>query len=220
VVANPTVIAPTIQVRASTVDDLLAEMRWTGVDFVKLDIEGSEVKAVRGMAALLSRPDAPIIFYESNYYTLAMFGETPQTLMRALEGFGYHCYLIDGSWLRPVRSSEFQPSANVDYVALKRPLPTLQSWQVGPPLTIGDMAERVAAAAIDQNLQVRLCTARALADADPMILAQPTVQKALLTLQQDQDETVRTAAAWWRKSSVNPLRRWWWALRSAMGTPA
>jgi FkbM family methyltransferase len=119
------VISPTtahyteIEVRAETVDGLLLELGWDRVDFIKMDIEGSEVAAVRGMGRLLSRPDAPPIFYESNSHTLGFFGWTPHDLKAALEGFGYCNHRVEADHLVAARSSDDQPETVVDYLALK-----------------------------------------------------------------------------------------------------
>lgn len=119
------VISPTtehyteIEVPAVMVDDLLRELGWDRVDFIKMDIEGSEVAAIRGMERLLARADAPPIFYESNRHTLGFFGWTPSELKAALERFGYRNYRIEADGLVPVQSSDDQAETVVDYLALK-----------------------------------------------------------------------------------------------------
>ncbi len=57
-------------------DGLLGRLGWDRVDAVKLDVEGAELAAIRGMAGLLSGPNAPIVLYESNTHTLQFFGDT------------------------------------------------------------------------------------------------------------------------------------------------
>jgi hypothetical protein len=103
------------------VDSLLTARGLTRVDFVKMDIEGSEATAVRGMAGLLSRPDAPVVFYESNGYTLDFYGETCQGLKAEFERFGYRNYYVDTARARlvPVGQDDLQPDCCVDYLAVK-----------------------------------------------------------------------------------------------------
>ena len=67
-----------------TVDSVLEDLEWDYVDLIKMDIEGSEVAAVRGMKNLLSKPSAPPILYESNGHTLWFFNKTPQDLVMEL----------------------------------------------------------------------------------------------------------------------------------------
>jgi FkbM family methyltransferase len=223
VVANPAVVAPTIQVRADTAPALLNEIGWTQVDFIKLDIEGSEVHAVRGMAELLARPDAPAILFESNGFTLAMFDQTPNTLLRALEDVGYHSYLVEPGLLTPVRASDFQPACNVDYLALKGPLRKLRQWRLGRPLSLHASVRRIAAEA-NQPPEARAYMAQALAKAGATLLSEPAIHHVLNRFRQDDDERVRSAAAWWdpslhppASSPIDTLRRGWDRFRSRFG---
>jgi FkbM family methyltransferase len=108
-----------IQVRATTVDDLLSDLGWDRVDFIKMDIEGSEVSAVRGMARLLSRADAPPIFYESNRHTLGFFDKSPSDLKASLAALGYRNYLVTPGGLIPVLPESEQHDTVVDCLAIK-----------------------------------------------------------------------------------------------------
>jgi FkbM family methyltransferase len=74
---------------------------------IKMDIEGAEVQALAGAHRLLSRPDAPALFIESNGHCLHWFGETPATLQRALTGLGYHLFGVRSK--RPLRPTSFYP---------------------------------------------------------------------------------------------------------------
>jgi FkbM family methyltransferase len=100
-------------VRARTVPELLAEahLDLADVDVLKLDIEGSELRAWAGMADDLSRTRGPMIVYESNPLTSANFGFSVETMRTALEASGYHTYRLyaDGLYLCP--PSQMQPEA-------------------------------------------------------------------------------------------------------------
>jgi FkbM family methyltransferase len=132
VVAGPdrggTVVVPSI-----TVDELLEELGWDSVDFVKIDVEGSEVAALIGMAGLLRRPDAPPILVESNAHTLDLLGESPRTLKATLEGFGYSAYQIERRRLVPVSAREPQLTELVDLLAVKGTPAPLGRWRVESP---------------------------------------------------------------------------------------
>jgi FkbM family methyltransferase len=110
---------PSIRVRTITVDDLLTELGWQHVDFVKMDIEGSELAALRGMKGLLSQPDAPPVHYECNAHTLGFYDSTPTLLKAAFEEYGYRSYEANGSQRVPVRSGDVQSEVVMDYLAVK-----------------------------------------------------------------------------------------------------
>jgi FkbM family methyltransferase len=110
-------------VSALPVSEILARHGWDRVDFLKMDIEGSEVWAIEGMNELLARPDAPVLFYESNGTTLHDFGHSSCHELRArLELLGYQSYeFVDRRTpLLPVNASEPQPDRAPNCLAVKR----------------------------------------------------------------------------------------------------
>ncbi len=211
-VANPFMQGSKVHVPSVTVDALLAEMGWNHVDFIKMDIEGSEVAAIRGMSHLLARDDAPLIIYESNGHTLRFFGETPNRLIAALEGFGYKNYRIKPRQFVPVRSDELQPECNVDYLAIKHPLSeSIGGWQV-VPMTLEETINQTLASCADDIPEHRAYIARALATADQAIVLDPRVMKALESMRMDPDPTIQTAASWFDFSRMESI-----ALPAQMG---
>lgn len=112
---------PSVRVDAVRIDDLLHDLGWDNVEFVKLDVEGYEVRAVRGMTRLLSRPDAPPVYFESNAFTLNMYGETPASLFEALRGLGYEFTGWDAHFAPfPVPTEGFvQADVVADFLARK-----------------------------------------------------------------------------------------------------
>lgn len=134
-----------LDVRSVAVDDLLDEVEWDRVDFLKMDVEGSEVAALIGMSRTLRRSDAPPLFVESNGHTLSLFGETPGTLKATLAAYGYRIFQVERRRLIPVAIDELQPTAVVDYLAVKStPLPPGR-WRIDPPMTIRERLRRVRA---------------------------------------------------------------------------
>lgn len=77
-----------IEVAAEPVEQILRELGWRRVDFIKMDIEGYELKALDGMKRLLGRRNAPPVLYECNGHTLSDYGQIPQRLKRAFEELG------------------------------------------------------------------------------------------------------------------------------------
>jgi FkbM family methyltransferase len=79
-------------VQAIAIDDVVGEN--DRVDLVKMDIEGAEAKAIKGMRRLLTRQRPPIIF-EFFPNLLWSTGEIePVVLLDMLRSFGYQMYRI------------------------------------------------------------------------------------------------------------------------------
>lgn len=186
--------APTVSVPAITVDDIVAQAGWKRVDFIKIDIEGSEIAGLAGMKRLLSDRGAPPLFIESNGHTLAMFNQTPETLKGVLESYGYRNYLVDESRLCPVRPHDFQAITCVDYLAVKRAPRGSRQFLVDRPLSLEETVSRVQRSASSPALPQRAYIARALRDAPPAVLASEAVQSCIEALRNDPEAQVREAA--------------------------
>lgn len=70
------------------------------VDLLKIDIEGSEVAALRGATSLLSRPDAPAVICEVSEYSLRQMGNSHYELYDMM---AKHCYIP--TIISPIRRS-------------------------------------------------------------------------------------------------------------------
>jgi FkbM family methyltransferase len=193
-VANALNPSPTITVQATTLTALVAEAGWTRIDYMKLDVEGSEVAALHGLEQLLLRDDAPLILFESNGHTLNFFQETPQSLIGLLITYGYSVYRPEHGELRPVTASDFQPECLVDYVALKRWPDTLKSWRLGSPLTHEEIILKTLEECASSNADNRAYVARALRQADGRLTLELRVMQALDGLRRDPDAHVRREA--------------------------
>src|SRR5207248_9536605 len=84
-----------LEVPAETVDDLLESRGWPEVALVKLDIEGSELAALRGMAKLLGRESAPVLVIECNPVALERQGASYRAVLDELDARGYRALVID-----------------------------------------------------------------------------------------------------------------------------
>jgi hypothetical protein len=200
---------PSIRVPAVAVDSLLEQLGVARVDFIKMDVEGSETEAIRGMSSLLGRPDAPPILFESNGHTLAFYDRKPHQLLSALEDLGYRHYYLEDGRILPFRSTDFQPVTVADFLAVKRPIPKLEGWRVDEPLNLAEQLHRVIADCKYDHEHQRAYMARALAVADVSILTHPAVIACLDALQTDPVASVRAAASWWPayQSWPNRLKR-------------
>ena len=190
-----TATATTVTVPAVTVDALVAECGFAPVRFVKIDVEGSEVRTLRGMPGLLASIDAPAVLYESNAHTLAAHGTTPNELMAELEAFGYTSYVVEPGRLVRTHSSELQTQTITDHLAVKRP-PELAGWTVERVFTPEERIARLAADGGHGNPHHRANIAATLARADDDVLAHPAIVSLLTALRSDPVDDVRTAAAW------------------------
>jgi FkbM family methyltransferase len=190
-----------VNVPAVTVDGLLRERGWDRVDFLKMDVEGSEMAAVRGMAQLLARSDAPILLYESNGHALHFFGETPDRLAAALREFGYASYQLDSGDLVPLQAGELQAECVINCLAVKGEPPALERWRITAPRSFEDTIQKIVSESRHADEHHRAYLARALAEAEPSLLADTGVATVLRSLGSDPRQAVRAAAAWFRDTS-------------------
>jgi FkbM family methyltransferase len=191
---------PCIEVPAVTLDGLLDEVGWDRVDSVKIDVEGAEIAAFRGMTELLDRKDAPVIVYESNGHILESRGLSSTHLISILETFGYRSYTVAKGTLRPIGPRELQIRTVVDYVAVKDPpgvetlVARVRGWRVDGPPSVDDWIEEVASEAALDVPAHRAYLAAALARADRELLSEPRVFRTIQQLERDDVEEVRDAA--------------------------
>ena len=90
----------TVEIKAVALDDYVAPGQ--RVDFIKMDIQGAELSAVRGARRLLSRPDAPTLLFEYWPYGLHAAGHEPRSLLAELESVGYRVSTIAAApWPEP-----------------------------------------------------------------------------------------------------------------------
>lgn len=125
--------AATEVVPAVRLDDLAGELGWTRVAAIKIDIEGGELAAIAGLERILSRSDAPALYYESNLHTHHHAGTSAGQVVAALEAHGYRNYAVTAGRLTRVRPGDQQKEIVRDHLAVKGPLPPMP-----PPITIDE----------------------------------------------------------------------------------
>jgi len=191
---------PSIEVPAVTLDGLLDEVGWDRIDYVKIDIEGAEIAAFRGMPELLGRKDAPAIVYESNGHILESHGLSSTHLISMLETFGYRSYTVEKGAVRPIGPREVQIRTVVDYIAVKDPpgveplVARVPGWRVNGPPSIDERVEEVLSEAALDVPAHRAYLAAALARADGELLSDPRILRTIQQLEGDAVEEVREAA--------------------------
>lgn len=194
--AGGALAAHTVTVPGVPIDQLVGAFASPPPAFVKMDVEGSELKAIAGMRALLSGPDAPPVLFESNGHALALAGATPNQLQACFEELGYATYLVEGSRLTRLSPGEVQVVTVADCLAMKHRPAGLDAWEVRIQSTEEDTLLRITAEAAHPNPDCRAYVARALAGLDPDLLTHPLVAGALADLRSDPDPAVASAAAW------------------------
>ena len=195
-----------------TVEQILDDHGWDRVDFVKIDIEGSEVAALEGMKQLISGPDSPPLFVESNGHTLNFFDQTPDTLKKTLKQYGYQAFLVEHERLVPVKEGELQPSCCVDLLALKRRPVGLRVFRIDRPLSHSETIARVLYSCRAENPAERWYIARELRTASRSIRGHKKVIQAVSALRRDPDMSIRDAAAKVRTGDSG-MSRWFTLFR-------
>jgi FkbM family methyltransferase len=177
-----------------TVDDLVTALGWGHVDFVKIDIEGSESAALEGAARLLGASDAPALLIESNTFVLRGLSPDPAALLRQVEAFGYRLYRVTPLGIWPWDASQFQPEVVCDYLGLKGTTPSDAGLTVQPALSLDQTAGLVAVEVSRESFDHSIATAWALQFAPPALLAHPDVEAAVKALQANAAAEIRAEA--------------------------
>ena len=74
----------TVEVEATSIDEMFADEQ---IDVIKLDVEGGEIQALRGMERTLARAKKLVLFVECNPSALAAAGGSVVALLECLQGF-------------------------------------------------------------------------------------------------------------------------------------
>jgi FkbM family methyltransferase len=92
-------------VQLSRLDDLLEEIGIDTVDLIKMDIEGSEYRALRGASRTLQRYK-PTILIELNEEALQGCESSSINVKGFLQDAGYRGWLIDRKVVRPLSEAQ------------------------------------------------------------------------------------------------------------------
>ena len=89
-----------------TLDQYISDHGIAQIDFIKIDIEGAEVKAFKGMTGILSSDNPPYILCEVNALDLNAMGTSVTELREILADFGYVPYELSSQTLTPITLSD------------------------------------------------------------------------------------------------------------------
>ncbi len=88
-------------IEIDTIDRLLEPFAMTSVDILKMDIEGSETRALRGATRTLEK-FRPTILVELNEKALSACGSSSHEVKMLLSDLGYRGWIIERSRLREI----------------------------------------------------------------------------------------------------------------------
>ena len=101
------------EIATITLDEWVDQNDVNRLDFIKCDVEGAELLALRGAQASLKK-FRPVLFCEVDENYTQRLGYTPQELFEFLHGLGYESYSIDFSECLIEQTPTFKN--NADYV--------------------------------------------------------------------------------------------------------
>ena len=85
----------TIEVRSIRIDEFLSNIEPLSLDVVKIDIEGAELYALRGMSGLLDHGARPIFIMEINNLMMGYAGYSASDIVNFLGQYGYIPYEVN-----------------------------------------------------------------------------------------------------------------------------
>lgn len=100
-------------VRMTTLDSFILQNEIGHIDLVKMDVEGAEVKVLRGGMGLFSRRDAPLLMTEVNPACLQAAGTSADELFSMLREFGYRISEITSTGLRKLERWKRRTHGNI-----------------------------------------------------------------------------------------------------------
>jgi len=86
---------PSIPIKMISMDDLLREQSIGQIDLIKMDIQGAEGLALRGLAKTLEQPGALTIFSEFWPWGLRQAGTDPLEFLATFRDLGFNASIID-----------------------------------------------------------------------------------------------------------------------------
>lgn len=89
------------EVQVTTLDDFIKQRGITRIDFLKMDIEGGEVFALRGMKEALRQKIITYAFIDIHNTILSHSGYKPQEIKKCLADYGYTLHRVVGDQYVP-----------------------------------------------------------------------------------------------------------------------
>jgi FkbM family methyltransferase len=93
-VAQPGETEHVIEVEATSLDEYFAELGWPQVDLIKMDIEGQELRTLRGMSGLMARNPQAKVAFEYHRAQMARCQVDPAELFVVLGELGFKRFSV------------------------------------------------------------------------------------------------------------------------------
>lgn len=119
-ISDDTGLYPTIDVPITTLDMFVEEQGIDEIDFLKIDVEGAELKVLQGLSKTLGQRRVRAGMIELCPGTIARFGASVDGLLDTLAGYGYSAFEIDenGHPGAPISRGITDPSILINAVFL------------------------------------------------------------------------------------------------------
>jgi len=110
----------TISVTVTTLDGYLEQKGIAAVDFIKMDVEGTELEVLKGATHLLSRPPRPVILSEVQDIRTESFGYRAKDILEFLHQRNFHWFKIrrDGKLLPLSAPNDLTSWESCNFVAV------------------------------------------------------------------------------------------------------
>jgi FkbM family methyltransferase len=160
-------------------DTYVARREIQRVDIIKIDVEGSELQALRGAKNTIER-DHPDIVIECNAVSCGNNNYSYLDLLKALSSFGYSIYRLHENYLVPWNQNDVQEVVYTDYLATTKQPAEVEfrsGWNI-QSLTKNDIIASIKAQ--DENNSLHRLYVLAIAERLPQaVRTDPTVQVLL-----------------------------------------
>lgn len=121
--ADGTVSTSEYYVKSVSLDNFPWFSDFSDVAFIKMDIEGSEVRALNGMRNFLDRCGYPPVYIEVNGFCLGRNGYTPDDIFAYFRKLGYYVYAHDlDDYFVEYPDGVLQPFHLHDFLMTRKPL--------------------------------------------------------------------------------------------------
>ena len=104
------------KVKVLTIDDWFKTSGLSSIDLIKLDVEGSELAALKGMKEVLQK-QRPVVIVEINPETLSLFNLKPAIICNYLNQLNFDGFIIsETGGLTNLQQSEINQTMNVLFI--------------------------------------------------------------------------------------------------------